>query len=135
MKIRIVCPGCNDYLEKDVDEKEVHNNTVVCGKCKMPAVIYNADTGEVIAGGAACMPGVIICAENSNVQAIVPAGSAKEDIIQSLRAIADAIESDSEMEGLMVAPVNIALQEDKMILIRAGPECSEENTDKKDTSA
>ncbi len=133
MKIRIVCPGCNDYLEKDVDESEVNNNTVVCGKCKVPATIYNADTGEVIAGGSPCMPGVIICTENSNVQAVVPAGLAKEDIIQSLRAIADAIESDSEMEGLMIAPVNITLQEDRMILIRASQECSEENTDKKDT--
>ena len=122
MKIRVVCPGCNDYLEKDVDEKEVHNNTVVCGKCKVPAVIYNADTGERIAGGEPCMPGVIICMENSNVQAIVPAGSAKEDIIQSLRAIADAIDSDSETNGLMIAPVNITIQEDRMILIRAAEE-------------
>ena len=122
MKIRVVCPGCKDYLEKDVDEKEVHNNTVVCEKCKVPAVIYNAETGEMIAGGEPCMPGIIICTENSNVQAIVPAGSAKEDIIQSLRAIADAIESDSEMKGLMVAPVNITIQEDRMILIRAKAE-------------
>lgn len=130
MKIRIVCPGCNDYLEKDVNESEIHNNMVVCGKCKVPAVIYNADTGEVIAEASPSMPGVIICTENSNVQAIVPAGLAKENIIQSLRAIADAIESDSEMEGLMMAPVNITLQEDRMILIRAGRECSDENTDK-----
>lgn len=137
MKIRIVCPGCNDYLEKDVDESEVRDNSVVCGKCKVPAVIYNADTGEVIEGGSPCMPAVIVCTENSNVQAIVPAGVAKEDIIQSLRAIADAIESDSEMEGLMMAPVNITIQEDRMILIRTSPECSaaEDNTDKKDTPA
>ena len=81
------------------------------------------------------MPGIIICTENSNVQAIVPAGLAKEDIIKSLRAIADAIESDSEMEGLMVAPVNITLEEDRMILIRSSPECpeAEANNDKKDT--
>ena len=122
MKIRVVCPGCNDYLEKDVDEKDINNNTVVCGKCKMPAVIYNAETGDVITGGAPCMPGVIICTENSNVQTIVPAGSAKEDVIHSLRAIADAIESDSEMNGLMMAPVNITIQEDRMILIRAAEE-------------
>ncbi|MFB3766530.1 MAG: hypothetical protein ACE14P_14960 [Methanotrichaceae archaeon] len=134
MKIRIVCPGCNDYLEKDVEESEIHNNMVVCGKCKVPAVVYNADTGEMVAGGSSCMPGAIICTENSNVQAIVPIGLAKEDIIQSLRAIADEIESDSETEALMIAPVNITIQDDRMILIRAGQECSGKDTDKKDTS-
>lgn len=132
MKIRIVCPGCNNHLEKDVNESEIHDNMVVCGRCKVPAVIYNADTGEMIAGASPAMPGLIICTENSNVQAIVPAGLAKEEIIKSLRAIADSIESDSEMEGLMMAPVNIALQEDRMILIRAGQECPDENTDKGD---
>ncbi len=132
MKIRVVCPGCNDYLEKDVDESEIHSSTVVCGRCKVPAVIYNADTGEVIKGGSQCTPGVIICTENSDVQAIVPAGLSKEEIIQSLRDIADAIESDSEIGGLMIAPVNITLEEDRIILIMAGQECSDAATDKKD---
>lgn len=132
MKIRVVCPGCNDFMEKDIEENEVLNNMVVCGKCKVPAVIHNADTGEVIAGGAPCMPGLIICAENSDVQAFVPAGSAREKIIQSLRAIADAIESDGEMEGFMIAQVNIVFQEDKMIIIRRSPECSEGDIDKRD---
>lgn len=130
MKIRVVCPGCNNYVEKDIDENEVFNNTVVCGKCKVPAVIFNSDTGETISGGPSCMPGALFCIENSNVQAIVPAGLAREEIIQSLRAIADAIESNNEMEGLMIAPVNIGFQEDRMILIRASQESSEENADK-----
>ena len=80
------------------------------------------------------MPGLIICAENSDVQIVAPASSAREKIIQSLRAIADAIESDGEMDGLMIAQVNITFQEDKMIIILRSPECSEKNIDKSDTS-
>jgi hypothetical protein len=132
MKIRVVCPCCGGYLEKEVDENEVQDNLVACGKCKIPAVIYNAETGEVIAEGSPCIPGVVACAENSDVQAVIPDGVTKEEIVQSLRYIADAIESDSAQ--LMIAKVAINLEDDKMIIIKTGSECPDANIDKEGIS-
>jgi hypothetical protein len=132
MKIRVVCPSCSGYLEKEVDENEVQDNLVLCGKCKVPAVIYNAETGEAIAGGSPCISGVVVCAENSDVQAVIPDGLSKEEIVQSLRFIAGAIESDSSQ--LIIAKVDINLEDDKMIIIKTGSKCPEANIDKEDRS-
>jgi hypothetical protein len=132
MKIRVVCPSCNGYMDKEVDEDEVRENLVSCGKCKVPAIIYDANTGEVIAGGSPCIPGIVVCTENSNVQAIIPDGMTKEQIVRSLRTIADAIDSDSSQ--LMMAKVGINLKDDKMIIIKTGSKCLDADIGEKEMS-
>jgi hypothetical protein len=124
MKIRVVCPNCNGYLEKEVDEKEVQENIVSCGRCRVPATVYNVETEEIISG-APYFPGVVICAEDPAVQIIIPPDLGKEDTVRFLRAIADAIESDKEDAGLMMANIVISLQEDRMIILKVGSESIE----------
>jgi hypothetical protein len=133
MKIKIVCPNCNGYLEKEVDEKEVHDNIISCGKCRVPAIIYSVETEEIISG-APYIPGVVICAENTAIQVIIPSDLGKEDTVYYLRAIADAIESDDKEAGLIIANVAISLQEDRMIIIKASSECLGAEIDRKDAA-
>jgi hypothetical protein len=128
MKIRIVCPNCNGYLEKEIDEKEVHENIISCGKCRVPAVIYDVETEEIISG-APYIPSVVICAEDPAIQIIIPSDLDKEDAVHSLRAIADAIESDKKEAGLIIANIAISLQEDRMIILKTGSGCVEAEID------
>jgi hypothetical protein len=121
MKIRVVCPNCNGYLEKEVDEREVQENIVSCGRCRVPAIVYNVETEEIISG-APYIPGVVICAEDPAIQIIIPSDLGKEDTVRFLRAIADAIESDKEDSGLMTANIVISLQEDRIIILKASSE-------------
>jgi hypothetical protein len=133
MKIRIVCPNCNGYLEKEVDEKEVQDNIISCGKCRVPATIYNVETEEMISG-APYIPGLVICAEDPAIQIIIPSDLGKEDTVHFLRAIADAIESDKRDAGLIIANIAISLQEDRMVILKAGTEYIEAEIGRKDES-
>ena len=84
------------------------------------ADIYNVETGEKIALGASYMPGVVIYEENSIVQVIIPVGLCRDDIVKSLKTITEAIESNGVTEGVVLAEVAIAMESDRMIILKTG---------------
>jgi hypothetical protein len=120
MKLRITCPNCDEQQEIEMSEDEISGKMFSCGKCRTSADIYNAETGERIASGASYMPGVVIYEENSIVQVIIPVGLCRDDIVKSLKAITEAIESNGAVEGVVLAEVAIAMESDRMIVMKTG---------------
>jgi hypothetical protein len=120
MKVKIVCPNCDEQQEIEMSEDEICSKMFSCGKCKTSVDIYDAETGEKIALGVPYMPGVVIYEENSSVQVIIPVGLCKDDIVKSLKNITTAIESNGAVEGVVLAEVAIAMEADRMIVMKAG---------------
>ena len=129
MKLRITCPNCDEQQEIEMSEDEISGKMFSCGKCRTSADIYNVETGEKIALGASYMPGVVIYEENSSVQVIIPVGLCRDDIVKSLKSITEAIESNGAKEGVVLAEVAIAMESDRMIILKTGlpvADCHEE---------
>lgn len=118
MKLRIVCPSCDEQQEIEMSEDEVPDKMVSCGKCRTPADIYDAETGERMELGSPYMPGIVLYEENSGIQVVIPIGLPKGDIVESLRTITTAIESNEAVDGVRLAEVAIAMETDKMVVTK-----------------
>jgi hypothetical protein len=117
MKLKITCPNCDEQQEIDMSVEEAQTKMFSCGKCKVAADVYDAETGEPIASGAPYMPAVVVYEEKSCMQVIIPAGIRKEEVVSSLKTIADAIESGEAADGISMSEVAIALEGDRMIVM------------------